>query len=77
VTNSLYFTNYASAPVWLASSSLLATSTVTIYGVTLATPQIFSGGLTTNLQYVTGTILALTNHTASFTNGVLQGVTTP
>ena len=77
VTNSLYFTNYASAPVWLASSSLLATSTVTIYGVTLATPQIFSGGLTTNLQYVTGTLLSLTNHTATFTNGVLQVVTTP
>jgi hypothetical protein len=56
---------------------LLATSTVTIYGVTLATPQIFSGGLTTNLQYVTGTLLSLTNHTAHVTNGVLQGITTP
>jgi hypothetical protein len=66
-----------------AAANQISSNTVAISNllVTISALQsqiaLLTNGITTNLQYVTGTILALTNHTASFTNGVLQGVTTP
>ena len=56
----------------LAISNLLVTISALQSQLALLT-----NGQTTNFQYVTGTLLSLTNHTATFTNGVLQGVTTP
>ncbi len=62
-----------------AAANQISSNTVAISNllVTLATVQaqiaLLTNGVTTNFSYVSGTTLSLTNHTATFTNGVFEG----
>ena len=62
-----------------AAANQIASNTVAISNllVSVATMQaqiaLLTNGVTTNFSYVSGTTLALTNHTATFTNGVFEG----
>ena len=54
----------------------LAANTAAIAAIQ-AQLAMLTNGITTNIQYVNGTLLALTNYTAHVTNGIIKAVTSP